>query len=474
VIPERFDDEFKLYNLAIGFDTGAGKLSASTSYVDRHFDDSQSTPYEFLDQFLLAAPVVFNPTRAQQINDVKDFTQELRWTSPQQQDFRYTGGLYYEHMHRHYLEDVITKGFDSYFSQFVPGFNSPQYYGTPAPDDFFYGPIDITERQFAAFGEATYSITPRVDVTGGLRYYNFKQDFNLFFTGLAGALNFNEPLTGAGVEKASGANPRGVVSFKQTQDVMWYAEAARGFRYGGVNEPVPKQFCDPNNQGLNLGPPTFGPDKLWNYSVGEKGTFGPMTLNVDAFFIDWKDAPIRVDLSCGYYYSANLGHLHSKGLELETRWHVTPNLALGVGGSYTDAYTVNDIPQISALAGDRAPYFPKVIASLNGEYGVAVGAGRLGLAADFTYRSSAYTQFSDAQVDRFGNVLQQEIPASRLLNAVIDFSVDHWRIGVFGKNLTNDLGITNRTARIYGSIEPAGQQSISRPRTVGASARYQF
>ena len=44
------------------------------------------------------------------------------------------------------------------------------------------------ERQFALFGEATYSILPQFDLTLGARYFDFKDDFNLFFTGIAGAI----------------------------------------------------------------------------------------------------------------------------------------------------------------------------------------------------------------------------------------------------------------------------------------------
>jgi len=84
----------------------------------------------------------------------------------------------------------VLPGLDAAFAGLygVPGLPSIGQYGTPRNDDFFYGTIDVKEHQTALFGEVTYEVVPKVDVTLGARYFNFKQDFNLFFTGLAGAL----------------------------------------------------------------------------------------------------------------------------------------------------------------------------------------------------------------------------------------------------------------------------------------------
>jgi len=44
-----------------------------------------------------------------------------------------------------------------------------------------------------SYGEGTYAITPKLDVTVAADTLNFRQDFNLYFTGLAGALDFTNP-----------------------------------------------------------------------------------------------------------------------------------------------------------------------------------------------------------------------------------------------------------------------------------------
>ncbi len=146
----------------------------------------------------------------------------MRLVSRPEQALRWITGAYFERDSRFYPQNLVSPGFDSAFGAEIgdPTFNSQTAYGTPAPDTPFYGTINIVERQFAFFGEATYAILPKLDLTLGARYFNFKDDFNLFFTGAAGAIVPGEPDTGSGEQKSTGVNPRGVLSYKLTDQVM--------------------------------------------------------------------------------------------------------------------------------------------------------------------------------------------------------------------------------------------------------------
>ena len=123
-------------------------------------------------------------------------------------------------------------------------------------------------------------------------------------------------------------------------------------------------------------PPTFGPDHLWSYTLGEKSGFADnrFTVDVDGFFIDWKDVQtVHILPTCGYYFQENKGSVTSKGLEFEANARVTHDLTLGLSASYTDAEANGAIANLNAADGDRAPYFPKVIATFMAEYSVGVG-----------------------------------------------------------------------------------------------------
>lgn len=461
--PEQMADYFKLFNVTADWDVSFAHLISSTSYIQRKLDENET--FQYLTEALLT-PGYDLPSNSSSSNDIHQFQEELRLVSRPDQRLRWITGAYFERLSRFYPQNIPTTNFDSTFGAEIgdPTFNSQTLYGTPTPNDIFYGTIGITERQFALFGEATYAITPQLDLTLGARYFNFHDDFNLFFTGVAGALGPGEPLTQNGEQKSSGANPRGVLSYKITDDVMVFGEAARGFRYGGVNEPAPVSLCqaDLAQQGLKQSPLTFGPDNLWSYTLGEKSTLdnGRLLVNLDGFYIDWRDVQTVHDLNCGYYFTQNKGKLKSQGLELESKMRVTSKLTVGLSGSYTDARANGAIPNLEAADGDRAPFFPRTIVTLSGEYGIPMPRGKILLATDYTLRSNAYTQFSSAAPQYF------EIPSTKVLNASIEYRLDQWSVSLYGTNLTDDRlvsGIDN----FYPSVQPGNVEYWGRPRTVG-------
>lgn len=454
--PEQFSDNFKLYNLTADWDLSFAHLISSTTAIQRQFAENETSQY-FTESYLL--PGIQLPSNSNSTNDVHEFQEELRLVSRPDQALRWITGAYFERETRFYPQNISTPGFDSAYGAEIgdPTFNSQNLYGTPIPDDIFYGTISLKERQFAIFGEATYPILPKLDLTLGVRYFNFHDDFDLYFTGLAGAIGPGIPDTGSGEQQSSGANPRAVLSYTLSDDVMLYGEAARGFRYGGVNEPVPVAFCGAG------APESFGPDSLWSYTLGEKGKFadGRLTVDIDAFYIDWRDVQTIHNLACTYYYAENQGKIKSQGLELESKLRVTSELTLGLSGSFTDATANGTIPNVGAVDGDRTPFFPRVIGTLGATYGIPLPGGKLVISADYTWRSSAYTQFNPE------DPLYREIPASKVLNASIGYDTGRWSVSIYGTNLTNDEEISAVEANTYGPVQPGDVFFRGRPRTVG-------
>jgi iron complex outermembrane receptor protein len=469
--PEPLSDYFKLYNVTADWDVSFAHLISSTSYTQREIAEYES--FEALDEHLLTPG-----TRLQAINDnansIHKFQEELRLVSRPDQALRWITGAYFERDSQFYPQNLVSPGFDSTFGAEIgdPTFNSQTAYGTPAPNTPFYGTINLVERQFALFGEATYPILPKLDLTLGARYFNFKDDFNLFFTGIAGAIAPGAPDTGNGEQKSTGVNPRGVLSFKITDQVMVYGEAARGFRYGGVNEPAPVNFCATQLAALGLkeSPEAFGPDHLWSYTLGEKGTFadGRLVMNVDGFYIDWTDAQTIHNLTCGYNYTENAGKIKSQGIELESKVRATSALILGLSGSFTDAVANGPIPNLGAVDGDRAPYFPRTIITASGEYTVPLPQGKIVISADYTYRSNEFTDFSPAAFDYL------EIPSSVLLNGSIGYVTNQWSVALYGTNLTSNHLVSLNDVNTNGQYQPGNLEYWGRPRTIGVHAHVSF
>jgi outer membrane receptor protein involved in Fe transport len=469
--PEQLSDYFKLFNVTADWDISFAHLISSTSYIQRNVREDES--FESLDERLLS-PGTRLPASNTNANDFHQFQQELRLVSRPDQALRWITGVYFERDTRFYPQNLVSPGFDSTFGAEIgdPTFNSQTAYGTPAPDTPFYGTINVKERQFALFGEATYPILPRLDLTLGARYFDFKDDFNLFFTGIAGAIAPGEPETGSGEQKSSGVNPRGVLSYHITDQVMVFGEAARGFRYGGVNEPVPPAFCATQLAalGLTAGPEAFGPDHLWSYTLGEKGSFadGRLVVNVDGFYIDWTDVQTVKNLTCGYNFTENAGKVKSQGIELESKVRATSELTLGLSGSFTDAVANGAIVNLGAADGDRAPYFPRTIITVSGEYDVPLPRGKIAISADYTYRSNEFTDFSPSASD------YEEIPSSVLLNGSVGYVTDQWSLTLYGTNLTSNHLVSLNDTNFNGIYQPGNLEYWGRPRTIGLHAHVKF
>ena len=468
---EQLSDYFKLYNVTMDWDVSFAHLISSTSYTQRHIAQGES--FEGLDERLLT-PGTRLPAANINANDFHKFQEELRLVGRPDQPLRWIAGAYFERDSQFYPQNLVSPGFDATFGAEIgdPTFNSQTAYGTPAPDTPFYGTIGIVERQFALFGEATYSILPQLDLTLGARYFDFKDDFNLFFTGIAGAIAPGNPDLGSGEQKSKGVNPRAVLNYKITDQVMVFGEAARGFRYGGVNEPAPVTFCAAALAaiGLKESPESFGPDHLWSYTLGEKGTFadGRLVLNVDGFFVKWDGVQTIHNLPCGYNFTQNAGKIKSRGVELDAKVRATSALTLGLSGSFTDATANGPIPNLGAVDGDRAPFFPRTIVSASGEYDVALPQGKIQISTDYTYRSDAFTDFSPQ------SFFYEKIPSSVLLNASVGYVMDRYSLTLYGTNLTNNHLVSVIDVNTNGIFQPGNAEYWGRPRTLGVHLHVKF
>ncbi|MGV1681704.1 TonB-dependent receptor [Sphingopyxis sp. NJF-3] len=471
--PEFYRDKLQVYNLTGNFDVGIGDIVASVSHVRRNNSTAIGGNQYLLAEFFFGEPIRANIFLK---NNIREWDYEARFSTKGEGPLRLVTGLFYQNQKRDVWQNDPSDNFDDRFGALLglpPGGFSSTDLGAFTPDADFSGLQNLREKQFAAFGELTWSITPRLDVTGGLRYFNWKQDFSLYFGGLFGVDGAGLPLTTQDRAREKGVNPRAVVSYRVNDKVMLFAEASKGFRYGGVNQPLPISLCGPelNSLGLSQGPVTFGADHLWSYSIGEKGRFfnNRLKLNATGFVIQWDDVQSKKLLpSCAYYFIQNKGSVQSRGLELETSLDVTSALTLGLSASYTDAKADGPIDNLGALDGDPAPYFPSYIATLTAQYRHPLGEGEMLLYGSWAFRDGVDTQFNR-------NLPQnRHIPASDYLTLSATYRTDNFEIGLFGQNLTNGTKILLRSPNSYPTFQPGDAVSWARPRTIGIRTRLEF
>jgi iron complex outermembrane receptor protein len=403
---------------------------------------------------------------------VRQFSQEVRVVSNQTGVLKWIGGLYYDHMTRKNYQDDNSPGFDASFGSLIgdPTFNSVDYGGFQ-PNSIFSGSENIGEHELGVFGELTWTPTPRLDLTAGVRYFDWHQNFYLYFGGPAGSLGPGQPLTAQQNASASGANPRFVANFRATDDTIIFAEAAKGFRYGGVNQPVPVSFCGEAlaESGLSAAPLTFGPDHLWSYSLGEKSTLAGnrLRLNATAFFIDWQQVQTEHDLSCSYSFVQNAGTVHSTGAEIESAYKIIPSLTLGLNASYTHAAASGGIANVGAEAGDPVPYFPKYLGSFTADYAVPLGSATLRFNGEYQYHGNSATEFSAS------NPLYRTLDAYHNINLAANLEFSNWQAGLFVRNLTNSGQVTMIVPDTLGT-QPGDEVAYARPRTIGIRVAHEF
>jgi iron complex outermembrane recepter protein len=521
--PEGTQDRMQLYSLNLDYDLGAVDLISTTSYTARRIGYNASPEpqiaYFFQDYTGLPAgpgryplfkqPTAYSQDIARMIpaeqytikNRLHDWMQELRLVSKGDGPLRWTAGVFYEHQTRHLRQDIPVPGFDtlSYENYFYGPFNTPnRLYNSKTVDaafnenDIFSGLQDQTEHQLAAYADATWKATDKLELTAGLRYFDFSEKYYLFESGVYGVVD-HKPLTLNAKLKSTGVNPRFNASYHINENLMVYAEAAKGFRYGGANQPVPLGTAgiagqctrDLGSYGYSAAPLTFGPDHLWNYSVGQKAKLagGRMTLNADVYYISWKDVQTRLLLNCSYFFTDNKGEITSKGAEVESTLRVTDNLTFSGSVSYNNARASGNIPTVGAFDGDRSPYFPKWIATAALFYDRDLSLGKLHLQAMFNYRGEEQTTFNpsattiaNGQLVTTGpNPTFAIIPSSKDLSMSAALDMGRYEVGVFGTNLTNGVGVTNiGRATYYKIYQPGDRVTLARPRTVGTRLKVKF
>ena len=360
------------------------------------------------------------------------------------------------------------------------------------------------------YAQATYKVTDKFSVTGGIRYTIDKMRDLAELQNLtpAGAycqdiLHFNTAPAGVTVNAAnaqqyalfttdpskcdvsrtiSSKKPTWVIDFdyKPTDDMMVYAKWARGYRQGSIT----------NN---SIGFETVDPEKLDLYELGAKTTFrGGISgyLNIAAFYNDFHNQQITVNPVVNPLYQGvipnaapniNAGHSRIWGIEVDSSFHLFPGFTLDVGYTYLDT-KVLDITLPSPLPiyylavnptadkGSPLALSPKNTVVLTGTYVLPFDAsvGKVSIGATFSHADAN-------QAEEASTTPVYLISAMNQLN----FNAD-WH-GVFGRPIDLAFYMTNVTnqGRILfpsASFQTIGADGghVNQPRMFGFRLKYRF
>jgi iron complex outermembrane recepter protein len=199
---------------------------------------------------------------------------------------------------------------------------------------------------YAAFGEATYSISDTFRVIGGLRYTQEEKSLNGNYTDLSTSAAFDYVLDDTRTDDA--VTWKAGFEYDASPSSMIYATASRGFKSGGF-------FMAPS------GDNSFNPEELTAFSIGSRNRFLDNTLqvNVEAFYWQYRDQQAS---SVGFtnsglvtFVTRNVGAANPYGVDLDVLYKPTANDTLNFSVNYIHAeFSQFVIPYPAFLAANLA------------------------------------------------------------------------------------------------------------------------
>lgn len=341
IIAEPFEKRERYYAARLNWDLGFADFTSISSV-------SNTQNYQFTDASrifgsifpLLTGGAV--PAGTSEFNiflDLEKVTQEFRLTSSGDTRLQWLLGAFYTD------EESVNQQFASaadFNGNLIAGLHPLAIVSLPSAYE-----------EVAIFGNASFDLTDRLTIGGGVRLARNEQDF----------AQISEGVLVGGTTTLRGESSEDVftymlnATFDLTDQTMLYGRVATGYRPGGPNVAL-------------LGvPPQVDADRLINYEVGVKSDFwdGRALIEATAYWIDWEDIQLAQAVG-GVSALVNGDTARSRGIELQAVVAPTDGLRLGFNAGLVDSVLTADAPALNGVDGDRLPGVPQYNYSVTADY----------------------------------------------------------------------------------------------------------
>ncbi|HTI66971.1 MAG TPA: TonB-dependent receptor [Caulobacteraceae bacterium] len=451
-------------------------VTAAREWVWQPANDRDYTPLDIIRQSA-------NPSQQYQ------YSQELRLSSNGARTLDWQVGLFA------FDQNVKTKGVTEYGKD-ASYWLFPAANVTAALLDGYkvFNTSSIDTKSYAAFGQATWSVTDKFKVTPGLRYTYEKKDAYYNATTAGGLATTDAALITRrlGIARPqfytadiSGGSLSGqlALAYQLTPDVNAYATYARGEKSGGINMAgIPTDAA--GNPALNSA--VVRPEKATTYEIGLKTQWFErrLTANLAAYYTTVRDFQANVvDSGPGALrgYLANIEKVTVKGVELDFATRPIMGVTTYAAVSWTDGEYSSfkngpcPIERIGTatvacdLSGRELPGVSRWAGSAGAEYrhDASFGSleGQIYASIDAAFRSPYYSDASTSIYTR--------LPESLVFNLRTGFkSSGNWDASFWVKNLFDEKYLQFVTIQTGNSglvIGTPGDQ-----RTVGVTLRARY
>jgi len=494
LLREGFSDNFLLGDLTVNIDLDDHiAFTSISSYVNRDIrvsrDASALTGSVSVDLNFPTAAVNL-PSNLVDTTALETFTQEARIATDYDSPFNLVLGVFYAHTDRFYRQRLPTPGYDAATdARFGAGTAAATRNGFPANSPY-NSDLPYNINQTAVFGEATWDINSQLHLTAGGRYYDFSERRRFKSGGLFSNLDNRVDET-----SSNGFSPRVILSYEPADNIRINAQASKGFRLGGVNDPLNLPLCTPADRTLFGGFQSYNDETIWNYELGVRGRRAGVNFSAAAFYTDMSNLQVTLDAgSCSSRIVFNVPKAHSQGIEFELSAQPARGLNLSVNGTVLEAEFDSTLPGVLAATtgirdGNRLPSVPKFQISANASYEWPVSdSANAYVGASYQHVGSRYTQPSDQEnnprsfvsglpfngaTGNAATILDLKLPAYDYVN--LSAGID-WDNG-FGAMIyvTN---LFDENALLSFDRERGGRArlgfNIGQPRTMGITLRKRF
>ncbi|HEX2718076.1 MAG TPA: TonB-dependent receptor [Gemmatimonadaceae bacterium] len=499
-IDEPFTDKFTLGDLNVHFNVGPGTLTSVTSYSNRDIlvvrDAGALTSSITGGTIALPEDIYTLDSPLDDKTDARVVTQELRFGGGGE-FARWLVGGFFSRSKRDYGQILTVGGFEAGTGSSTRGLRAGR-------DELFFSDLSYDLRQTALFGEATLGIG-FADLTAGLRWYRFNEKRDQVFDGIFANDNTGTQLVSVpGKTSADGFAPRFIATLRPTPQITLNAQAAKGFRLGGINDPLNEPLCTAADLATFRGRDSWQDETAWNYEVGAKTNWmgGRVGLNASAFTMDIRDLQLIVTAgTCSSRLVFNVPKAVSQGAEIE--FTAAPNqfVDFAVSSTFLKSELRSTLVTVASSGarsivsgikeGNRLPSVPKFQAAAAATLRRPMRSGAEGFFnVTFQHVGSRYTQIDDldgvtGRVDMLtfrgtiGGPLTQQfftfdplLPAYSLVNTRLGLTRAMWEMAVFVNNVTDERAFL-ALDRERGTRARVGYLT-NQPRTFGITLGFSY
>lgn len=391
-----------------------------------------------------------------QDNSLKNWSQEVRFTSRGDRAFRYIVGAYFLDRERSLVTGTNEDGGFGIIPEldFDPNTaNQTRGYFAEENDDFAY----------AVFGQVNYDLSDKLELSLSGRFDSDEREQTDPRPDAFRVDGFSIPITAPATRSATFEKfqPKATLRYQPNENATLYVTYAEGFRSGGFNAPGTEiaPFT-----GAVISDSIYRQEESRNFEVGAKTTWldNRLILNGALFFGDVEDLQVfNFNGAVNAQVVNNVDEVEVFGGEIELTARPNDQLTLFGGIGYTDA-EIKKFDFNPAAVGNQVPFTTELTVNAGFEF-IQPVATDYDLITRLDYERRGETYFHEGGT--FVGVPVRD-PIDLVSGRVALSQADGWSLALWGKNLLDE--------EYYEEVIVPDFNYQGRPRTYGVELSVGF